>query len=312
MAPVHTVHARMMRPVPALPPVDRAVLRTLAYADVFDYPLTAGETHHYLISQTCGPADVAQALACLGARGMVETRGGWFHLPGRADVCEARRSRAAASSRLWIAARRWGLRAAALPFVRMVAVTGALSMDNAADGDDIDLFVVSVPGRVWLTRLMAVSLVRLARAAGVGVCPNYVLAEDALAQTQRDLYVAHEIAQMRPLAGGPQYAAFHRANAWWRAYLPNARAADGPPDTSGRRLQGAGERALRGRLGNALEAREHVRKRARLVRRAPASPAARLDASAVKGHFNDHGARVLREYERRLARIDALEPQTAP
>ena len=39
-------------PSRALAPVERAVLLTLAYSDVFDYPLTAGELGRYIVDLT--------------------------------------------------------------------------------------------------------------------------------------------------------------------------------------------------------------------------------------------------------------------
>ena len=84
-------------------------------------------------------------------------------LQGREDLLKVRHEREQASSRLWGRARvraRWVART---PFVHMVAVTGALSMDNIFGKPDIDLLVVASPGRVWICRRLLILQVRLAR-----------------------------------------------------------------------------------------------------------------------------------------------------
>jgi hypothetical protein len=191
----------------------------------------------------------------------------------------------------------------------MVAVTGALAMDNVPAGDDIDFLVVTAPGRVWLTRAFAVALVRVARLFGVGLCPNYVLSQSALAQDRHDLFVAHELAQMVPLVGQGVYAEVRAANAWVTEFLPHARQplhseSDLAPRGWLRALQSLGERLLAGRLGDALEAWECRRKLRKFsgAAHAPRS-AALLDTDHVKGHFDDHGHRILRQFEERVARF---------
>jgi hypothetical protein len=106
---------------------------------------------------------------------------------------------------------------ALLPFVRMVAVTGALAVDNISARPDIDLLVVAEPGRVWVCRRFLIVLVRLARVFGDDVCPNYVIAQSKLDLEQRDFFTAHELAQMVPMsgeAGLPRYAARESSGRW--------------------------------------------------------------------------------------------------
>ena len=54
---------------------------------------------------------------------------------------------------------RYGLTIARLPFVRMVAVPGALTMDNVEPGDDVDYLIVTAPDRLWLCRAVVIELV---------------------------------------------------------------------------------------------------------------------------------------------------------
>jgi len=77
-------------------------------------------------------------------------------------LSELRKRRAEVAARLWPEAIRCGRSVGRVPFV-MVAVTGALAMDNVDEGADLDYLIVTEPGRVWLCRLLIVQLVRLHR-----------------------------------------------------------------------------------------------------------------------------------------------------
>jgi hypothetical protein len=297
----------VVMPAPPNPTPDRAIVEALLYADVFDYPLTADEIHHYLMAPLPAPEAVRQALdesAWLGER--VTRVNGYVTLRGREAIGDVRHGRRDSSARLWAAARQWAAVLGALPFVRMVAVTGALAMDNAPAGDDIDLLIVTAPGRVWLARALVIAVVRAARLRGVGLCPNYVLSHSALALEpwQRNLYTAHDLAQMVPLVGHRVYAEMRAANAWALDYLPQARGPlrqEGEPAVGGTaaRLKRWGERWLGGRVGERLEAWERGRKLRKFAAQPRTGSAAALDAERVKGHFDDHGQAILAEYARR-------------
>ncbi len=302
--------------VASAPPdaVELAILRTVVYADVFDYGLNAAQIHRYLIGCRATPLEVRTALessAWLADR--LTTVGGFYGLAGRGPLAARRIDLARGAEPHWRHARRWAARIGALPFVRMVAVTGALAMDNAPPRDDVDLLIVTEPGRVWLGRALVIGLVYLARLSGVGLCPNYVLSRTALEQVQTDLYTAHDLAQMVPLAGQAVYTAMRRANRWTDAYLPQAHAAprdeaDLAPRGLARALQRLGEWLLGGSIGDGLENWERGRKQRKFARQVlAAGPAALLDADHVKGHFVDHRQAVLRAYAERLRRYPELD-----
>jgi len=289
-------------------PLEDAILRTVLYADVFSFPLTLAEIHHFLIAPA--PVSRAQVEAALARsprlRDSLCCIDGFFMRVGREELVDVRRSREDASQALWDAAFNYGRWMACVPFVRMVALTGALAMRNAVAGDDIDYLIVTRSGRVWMARAFAIILVRLARLRGVELCPNYVLADDALVQERRDIFMAHEIAQMIPLHGRELYERMLRENGWMLAQMPNAQAAfyDGGEAQIGggwRLIKRALEGLLGGALGDAVETWERGRKLRRFApRMQSAYHGARLDAQHVKGHFNDHGHPALHAYTERL------------
>jgi hypothetical protein len=293
-------------------PLAGAILQTLLYADVFQFPMTDREIHHFLIGMTATPDQIQQTLA--GSRWVaarIECGGGYWALRANEtdglDIRTQRERRESASAELWSRVERYGTLLAHVPFVRMTALTGALAMHNAPTSqDDLDYLLVTAPGRVWLARALVVIIVRLARLLGVNLCPNYVLAQTALAQEPHNLYIAHEIAQMIPLAGFDIYEALRTANAWTEMLLPNARGAfyaeaDTHPRGVGRTFQKIGEWLLSGPLGDRLEAWEYQRKLRKFSSAAQTPHAsARLDSDHVKGHFNDYGYPTLQEYHARL------------
>ncbi|MDX2138126.1 MAG: hypothetical protein SF123_08520 [Chloroflexota bacterium] len=284
--------------------LEDAILRTILYADVFNFPLTLPEIHHFLIATTPASLRAVEETMMRSERlqRVLVCVNGYFMRVGREALAETRQARETASQSLWGNAITWGRWLGRLPFVRMVALTGSLAVHNAVDDDDIDYIIVTAEGRVWLTRALAIVVVRLARLRGVLLCPNYVLAESALKQTRHDIFMAHEIAQMIPVYGHNVYAAMRQANEWVADQLPNAKSAfypiaEGNENRVWLGAKSGAEMLLAGRVGNALESWERERK---LRRFAPSLETrdndARLDAQHVKGHFNDRGNPALSRY----------------
>ncbi len=292
-----------------LNPLEEAILRTVIYADVFNFPMSSREIAHFLIADKAySHAEIDSVLRNSQAlRFLIESADELWFCRGRAELIETRRAREYASTQLWSQALSCGRWLSYLPFVRMVALTGALAMRNAAHAtDDIDYMLVTAPGRVWMARLFAVVLVRLAKLRGVTICPNYVLSENALAQSRHSLYIAHEVVQMIPLHGRAIYEKMRDANAWVYMQMANASQPfyDLPEGKQSRIsvwLKRAAEAVLGGRIGDALDTWERRRKMQRFAPELKKPhAAAHLDRDHVKGHFDDHGHFVLRAYQERL------------
>ena len=301
--------SRSDRADPGRAALERAILQAVAYADVFEYPLTADEIHRYLVGMQANRAAVRSVLATMSGR-LLSRSGRYFTLAGRESAIETRRGRAARAADYWRRAVRYGHAIGNLPFVRMVAVTGALAMDNMADSD-IDYLVVTEPGRLWLCRALVVGVVRAAGFRGTELCPNYFLSERALVLSERNLFTAHEVTQMVPVSGMRTYQQMRELNRWTDAYLPNATgaprriAAVEPQRWRGGRIL---EHALRSRLATPLERWEMSRKMRKLGRRGNGHAEAAFGPDWCKGHFGDHGKLTLARYEERLRSLLERRP----
>lgn len=303
-------------------PTEQAILQSLIYADLFDFPLTADEIHRYLP----GLAVPATALRAILAEGFAwrdfSHNEGYFTLPGRRDIIRTRQQRRNNACHLWSKAHRYATLIAHIPYVRMVAVTGTLAVENVKASDDIDYLIITAPGRLWLCRALVIGLVRWARLVGDELCPNYFLTERMLEIPVRNLFTARELAQMVPLYGPATYTQFRQANNWTRAFFPNA---DSPP-TNELLREVAGpfkafkyilEKMLSGPWGDGLERWEMQRKISRLTHQAEivgvsaAQGATIFTADCCKGHFEGYDQIILERYRTGLEKYGlTLESQT--
>ncbi len=212
---------RPREPSPSeLTPPQRAIVLTLLYSDLFDYPLTEEELRRYLPVRCPEPEVWAAALEALLGHWVSRTDG-YFSLAGREPIVERRRERQSQGSRLWGWATRYATWMAWVPFVRMVGVCGSLAAGNATANADVDMFLVTAPRRLWTVQVWAMTLRRLASCVGVRVCPNYFLTLDSLEVEPHTLYTAREVAQVVPLRGAETYTRFRAANPWVYGLLPN-------------------------------------------------------------------------------------------
>ena len=296
---------------PALDHLGLAILCTLAYADVFDYPLTPRQIHRYLLGV---PTDYDSVIHTLEnsrwAIKRLEHHDGYVTLPQREEIVELRRRRAEVAAQMWPRVASYGQAIAALPFVRSVALTGALAVNNVDPGDDFDFLIITAVGRLWLTRAMVIGfVVRPAARRGDEVCPNYLLTEQALDFEEQNLYTAHELAQMMPLAGLDIYHRMRRANQWTSRFLPNAGGLPLQGKTAIARPSRAStlaEFALGTFVGGQLEQFERKRKIRRFAAQQDQTETACFSVDRCKGHFDSNEHAVLLAFDQRLQALAAL------
>lgn len=284
--------------------LEAAILRTVLYADVFQFPLSWAELHYYLIhdepvtletiQNTLQHSPYLQTHLCLDA--------GYIALLDNSHIIALRHQRNQMAQKLYPEAALYGRWLANIPFVRMVALTGALAARNPAhEKDDFDYLLVTQPGRVWLARAMAILIVRIVRRRGRELCPNYILAADDLIQERQDLYIARELVQMLPVYGYPVFLEMRRINNWIDSFFANAVSPPQLYPDHEHWLKLLLEWFFGGKLGNWLENWEYQRKKSRFEHMAAQPGAhAQVDSQRVKGHFHDHGQRILKLYEEKL------------
>src|SRR5579872_5200201 len=289
-----------------------AVVRVVLYGDVFDFAVTRDEIHRYL-ELPVPPERVDRAIEIAARMGLVRIEGDLVSLAGRPRLAAAREAGRERTERTWRWARRYARLVWTLPFVSMIAVSGSLAA-GSTDGDgDIDYFVVTAPGRLWLTRGMIVVLCRVARLLGHVLCPNYLVTTEALTLDGGNLYAAREMAQLVVLHGRHTMDGLRASNRWCECFLPNAhpltRSVEDRRGPLGSALRACGEWLLSSRLGDALERWERSRKVGAFTRQLThAGGEAVFGPDVCKGHDHGHAHRVLSEYELRLERFGLSGP----
>ena len=150
--------------------IKEAIIRVIAFFDMFDHPLTAYEIMTQLdkkwsYDSIIGFLETAirkSTAAPVGVNNVLARKNGFYFFVGREDIVETRQKRHNYSARKIKIARRFMRLFALWPSVKMIALANSLGQHNLRDGSDIDFFIVSAPRRVWLTRLYCTGLAKLA------------------------------------------------------------------------------------------------------------------------------------------------------
>ena len=193
----------------------------------------------------------------------------FFCLRGRELVVKKRVRRRRAAETLWPLARRYGRLLASIPFVRGLAVTGALAPENEDADGDVDFLVLVKPGCIWRVHGFAWVLVKLHQLLGAGrLCANYIVSDDTPPLPERNLYIAYELSLMVTLYGPNVVDGFRDTNDWRATYLPNAHPRAKTPLTPlASPVKTALETLLNTAFGRWLETRVHGWKLRRVARR---------------------------------------------
>lgn len=203
-------------------------LATLAYFDLFDYPLTLEELHRYFLGEQPVPRELKLFLEEHGD--IIGSQDGYYFLRGRDLIVVTRDEREKNSLRFWKKVRRYLPFIQFVPFIRMVAVCNTMAINNATTGSDIDLFIVAKPGRLFFVRFLTVALFSVLGVRRHGTktagrfclsfyCDETVMDLESIQTGADDVYLPYWILTMKPLYGRDTYEKFAKANVWIARYF---------------------------------------------------------------------------------------------
>jgi hypothetical protein len=211
-----------------------SIIKTLVYADIFDFPMKKSEVWRYLI----GPNRIAKSKLYKHIdrainEGLIGVRNSYLFLRGRNKLVDIRKEREKESlikNEIAIKAIRI---LKLIPTVNLIGISGSLSMQNSKIMDDIDLFIISKANTLWFTRflvnlLLIVAGFKRGRNDSFGVnliCPNMFMSENRLLipKAKQSIFSAHEVVQMKVVFDREDtHDHFLHSNSWVLDFLPNS------------------------------------------------------------------------------------------
>lgn len=229
-----------------------AVVRTLHYFDIFHHPLTRAELTRFC---PVAPHRIGAALLALQRDGLVHACDDHHALRPVEALLEQRRVNETRASSRMAKAMRMSRFIAGFPYVEAVMLSGSMSKGVLAADGDIDYFIVTRPGRLWVARTLLVLYKKLFLLnSRRDFCVNYFVDTEHLPIEDRNLYTATEVVTLKPMIGNATCTDFFRSNEWAFQRFPNhprpvLSIGEAPRGRAKRML----ERALNGRIGEHLD-----------------------------------------------------------
>lgn len=304
-----------------------SILKTIAYFDIFNYPLTLMEIYkwlycpdrHYRLSeiQAILTADKLQA--------KIQNKFGFYFLNNREEIISIRLSRYSLAELKFHVALKATKFFCWLGFVKMIAVCNNAGYNNALVQSDIDFFIIIKNKRLWWSRLLITLLAsifkfrRHAKKVKDRVCLSFYLADDALDLTPitlgvNDIYLTYWLATLAPVYDKEMYQSFLSANNWLNKYLPNyypVNLADRRKvyDSSfGQFFQTWDEKILSHRFGNYLEKLSKLFQQKKMhqhqIGNYPTGTEVVINDSMLKFHENDMRQKYFDAWQQKLKSLD--------
>lgn len=237
-------------------PLDRSIIRTLAYYDIFSYPLTANEIYYNLGDNHTSTEQIKIELEFLLKNNIVYNNGEFYQLNNDAKYIQRRKSgNELAEKRLKTAQRMSGF-ISRFPFVRGVMLSGSISKGFMEEDSDIDYFVITHPNRVWFSRLLLMIFKKIFLFNSRKIfCINYFVDSENLEIEEKNIFTATEIVTLLPTFGKDIYERFYEKNLWIKHFYPNFPKRDilSIPDKKPGLFKAYWEKFLGNKLGDKLD-----------------------------------------------------------
>src|SRR3989344_530730 len=220
--------------------LERSIYDTVRFFDLYNMPLTATQIWQNLVvvsshdEHHVSLREVQKILATSEfLKEKTETTWGYVALRGRLFLVKKRLRRHAIAQDKWKIVKRCAPFLAAVPFVRALAGSGSLAIDNTKYSSDLDIFVIVKEGRIWTARLLLLCMSALLgrrRVYGEAhapdmLCLNHYITTSSLLISPdiKNVCMAMQYASLVPIYNDSLIREFHQRNIGWMSrYIRSA------------------------------------------------------------------------------------------
>lgn len=198
------------------------IIKTLLYFDLFQYPLTEEEVLFFCPS-VYSKEETHTVMSRLLREGYIYKFGNFFSLHNDPSLISRRIAGNQLASQKLKSAKVVSKFISWFPYVRAVMISGSLSKGYMDKESDIDFFIITAPGRLWIARTLLVLFKRIFLLnSHKNFCVNYFIDTDNLEIEEKNLFTAIECITLIPTYGDEIYHEFLAANAWVLEFFPNS------------------------------------------------------------------------------------------
>lgn len=195
------------------------ILKIILYFDVFSYPLKEEEIISYVRSSK-NDSDTLQAINDLHKQGVVKYQDGYYFVGDPSKIERRKQGNMLAKKRMR-SAMFYSRIISWFPYVRSIMLSGSISKGYMGEKDDIDYFIVTQPGRLWITRTLLTLFKKIFLLNSYrNFCINYFTDADNLAIKERNRFAATEIVFLLPVFKSSFYSKMIDNNHWLKSYYP--------------------------------------------------------------------------------------------
>lgn len=211
--------------------IKKAIWKTVAFFDIFDFPLSEFELWQFLPIK----CDFAELSSILEKTEKLEKKRGFYFLPGRDEIIRIRQRRYNyADAKFKKTLKVIGL-FRLIPWIKMIAIGNIIGPHNLKNESDVDFFIISEKNRIWASRFLCVLIAELFGLRPKKdnfknkICLSFFVDEDNqslekfhLKNLDFDIYFIYWLANLSPVfERGGAYQGLLAKNLWLRDRLPN-------------------------------------------------------------------------------------------
>lgn len=210
------------RQVESFSDIEKALLRSVLYFDIFNFPITAEEACTFAPAAVNGSCEYI--LESLVTEKMLFRHGKFYSAQNRPELVQRRIKGNLLAEKRMKEARKYSRLIAAFPFVRAVLLSGSISKGFMDHESDIDYFVITEPKRVWIVR-SALAIFRRVFLFNShrNLCTNYFIDSDNLCILDKNIFTATELCTLKPMYGQAVLEQFRESNSWASQFLPQGK-----------------------------------------------------------------------------------------